>query len=203
MGMTGKRSIEYNTTGWSKSLCAPDDCIVIVRCTDTFWSPCILIVYLILVMSVTLIHIYLNILQIAFVLTCMIISEHLSVRVVFRQGYSDLEKCTLPPSWRHQRESKSSYIIHTVDYLQDFLTRGYIQNKSQVIHVDGGTRYRGHGKLSRHHLTTLPVNDRVQRESSIRQNLIILRSGESQSANWHFLCSRKYSPFKGKGKAVP
>ena len=28
-------------TGWSKSLCAPDGCIVITRCTDTFWSPCI------------------------------------------------------------------------------------------------------------------------------------------------------------------
>ena len=25
-------------TGWSKSLCAPDDCTVIVRCTETFWS---------------------------------------------------------------------------------------------------------------------------------------------------------------------
>jgi len=28
-------------TGWSKSLCAPDNCIVIIRCTETFWSPCI------------------------------------------------------------------------------------------------------------------------------------------------------------------
>jgi len=28
-------------TGWSKSLCAPDHCIVIFRCTETFWSPCI------------------------------------------------------------------------------------------------------------------------------------------------------------------
>jgi len=28
-------------TGWSKSLCAPDDCTVIVRCTETFWSLCI------------------------------------------------------------------------------------------------------------------------------------------------------------------
>jgi hypothetical protein len=70
MGMTGKISIEYN----------------------------ILIGHLILVMSGTLIHIYLNILQIAFVLSCMIISEHLTVRVVFRQGCSGLEKCTLPPS---------------------------------------------------------------------------------------------------------
>jgi len=26
-------------TGWSKSLCAPDDCSVIVRCTETFWTP--------------------------------------------------------------------------------------------------------------------------------------------------------------------
>ena len=29
-------------TGWSKSLCAPDDYTVIVRCTETFWSPCII-----------------------------------------------------------------------------------------------------------------------------------------------------------------
>ena len=28
-------------TGWSKSICAPDDCIVILRYTETFWSPCI------------------------------------------------------------------------------------------------------------------------------------------------------------------
>ena len=27
-------------TGWSKSLCAPDDYNTIVRCTETFWSPC-------------------------------------------------------------------------------------------------------------------------------------------------------------------
>jgi hypothetical protein len=27
-------------TGWSKSLCAPDDCIVIIRWTETFLSPC-------------------------------------------------------------------------------------------------------------------------------------------------------------------
>jgi len=26
-------------TVWSKSLCAPDFCIVIIRCTETFWSP--------------------------------------------------------------------------------------------------------------------------------------------------------------------
>jgi hypothetical protein len=70
IGMTGKSSIEYN----------------------------ILIVHLILVMSVMLIQIYLNMLQIAFVLSCMIISEHLTVRLVFRQGFSGLEKCTLPPS---------------------------------------------------------------------------------------------------------
>jgi len=31
----------YQNTGWSKSLCAPDDCIVIISCTETFWSPCI------------------------------------------------------------------------------------------------------------------------------------------------------------------
>jgi len=48
MGMTGKSSIEYY----------------------------ILIVHLIFVMTVMLIHIYLNILQIAFVLSCMITSEH-------------------------------------------------------------------------------------------------------------------------------
>jgi len=28
-------------TGWSKILCAPDDYNTIVRCTETFWSPCI------------------------------------------------------------------------------------------------------------------------------------------------------------------
>ena len=27
-------------TGWSKSLCVPDICIVIIRCSETFWSPC-------------------------------------------------------------------------------------------------------------------------------------------------------------------
>ena len=27
-------------TGWSKSLCAPDDCIITIRCTQTFWSSC-------------------------------------------------------------------------------------------------------------------------------------------------------------------
>jgi len=27
-------------TGWSKNLCAPDDNIVIIMCTETFWSPC-------------------------------------------------------------------------------------------------------------------------------------------------------------------
>jgi len=27
-------------TGWSKSLCAPDDYSTIIRCTETFWSPC-------------------------------------------------------------------------------------------------------------------------------------------------------------------
>ena len=26
-------------TGWSKSLCATDDCTVIVRCTEAFWLP--------------------------------------------------------------------------------------------------------------------------------------------------------------------
>jgi len=29
-------------TRWSKILCAPDVCIVIIRCTETFWSPCII-----------------------------------------------------------------------------------------------------------------------------------------------------------------
>jgi len=33
-------------TGWSESLCAPDDCVVIIRCTETFWSPCIMFVTL-------------------------------------------------------------------------------------------------------------------------------------------------------------
>jgi hypothetical protein len=32
--------LEY--TGWSNGLCAPDDCTVIVRCTETFWSLCII-----------------------------------------------------------------------------------------------------------------------------------------------------------------
>ena len=32
--------MEHNT-GWSKSVCAPDFCIVIIRCTETFWSLCI------------------------------------------------------------------------------------------------------------------------------------------------------------------
>jgi len=27
-------------TWWSKSLCAPDDYSTIIRCTETFWSPC-------------------------------------------------------------------------------------------------------------------------------------------------------------------
>jgi len=29
------------STGWSKSLCAPDDCTVIIRRTEIFWSLCI------------------------------------------------------------------------------------------------------------------------------------------------------------------
>jgi len=29
-------------TWWSKSLCAPDDYNTIVRCTENFWSPCII-----------------------------------------------------------------------------------------------------------------------------------------------------------------
>jgi len=27
-------------TGWSKSLCAPDDYSTIIRCTEAFWSFC-------------------------------------------------------------------------------------------------------------------------------------------------------------------
>jgi hypothetical protein len=164
MGMTGKSSIECN----------------------------ILIVHLISVMNFMLIHIYLNILQIDFVLSWMIISEHLTFSVRFRQGFSDLEKCTLPPSWRHKRESWTSYIIHTVDYLQDFFTWGCIQNNTcgwwhQVSRAQ---------KLSRPHFSTLRVNDRVQKECSVMQNLILLWSGQPQSVNWHWLCRRKYSPFK-------
>ena len=30
-----------NYTGWSKSLCEPDECNTEVRCTRAFWSPCI------------------------------------------------------------------------------------------------------------------------------------------------------------------
>ena len=30
-------------TEWSKHLCAPDDCTVIVRCTETFWTLCMCI----------------------------------------------------------------------------------------------------------------------------------------------------------------
>jgi len=33
--------VHYSTTEWSKSLCAPDDYSTIIRCTKTFWSPCI------------------------------------------------------------------------------------------------------------------------------------------------------------------
>jgi len=32
---------KYSTyTGWSKSLCGPDDYNTLVSCTETFWSPC-------------------------------------------------------------------------------------------------------------------------------------------------------------------
>jgi len=31
--------MNYNT-GWSKSLCAPDDYNTESRCTETIWSPC-------------------------------------------------------------------------------------------------------------------------------------------------------------------
>lgn len=30
-----------DNTGWSKSVCVPDFCIVIIRYTETFWSTCI------------------------------------------------------------------------------------------------------------------------------------------------------------------
>jgi len=30
-------------TEWSKNLCAPDDYSTIIRCTETFWSPCIIL----------------------------------------------------------------------------------------------------------------------------------------------------------------
>jgi hypothetical protein len=33
--------ITNHTRGWSKSLCAPDDYNTIVRCRETFWSPCV------------------------------------------------------------------------------------------------------------------------------------------------------------------
>jgi len=36
-----KKKLTPLYTGWSKSLSAPDGCIVIIRCTETFWSPCI------------------------------------------------------------------------------------------------------------------------------------------------------------------
>ena len=32
----------YIHTEWSKSLCAPDDYSTIIRCTETFWSHCII-----------------------------------------------------------------------------------------------------------------------------------------------------------------
>jgi len=31
-------TIHVNNTGWSKSLCAPDNYSTIIRCTETFWS---------------------------------------------------------------------------------------------------------------------------------------------------------------------
>jgi hypothetical protein len=34
--------LHFICTGRSKSLCAPDDYNTVVRCTDTFWPPCIL-----------------------------------------------------------------------------------------------------------------------------------------------------------------
>jgi hypothetical protein len=35
-------------TRWSKSLCVPDICIVIISCTETFWSPGIFILFMFL-----------------------------------------------------------------------------------------------------------------------------------------------------------
>ena len=37
-------ALKFNiqNTGWSKSLCVPNDCIVIIRCTGTFRSLCVL-----------------------------------------------------------------------------------------------------------------------------------------------------------------
>jgi len=32
----------FRYTEWSKSLCAPVDCVVFIRCTETFWSPYII-----------------------------------------------------------------------------------------------------------------------------------------------------------------
>jgi len=37
---------QLQNKGWSKSICAPDDCAVIVRCTETFWPLCTRMVFL-------------------------------------------------------------------------------------------------------------------------------------------------------------
>jgi len=36
-----EKKLLLGSTEWSKSLCAPDDYNTEVRCTETFWSPCI------------------------------------------------------------------------------------------------------------------------------------------------------------------
>ena len=38
------RSTNCHNTEWSKSLCAPDDYNTYVRCTETFWSPCSILI---------------------------------------------------------------------------------------------------------------------------------------------------------------
>jgi len=40
--MYGQQNIKKINTWWSKSLRAPDEYNTIVRCTQTFWSPCIM-----------------------------------------------------------------------------------------------------------------------------------------------------------------
>jgi hypothetical protein len=35
------RTFQLHSTEWSKCLCAPDNYNTIIRCTETFWSPCI------------------------------------------------------------------------------------------------------------------------------------------------------------------
>jgi len=37
----GVNPMKLTNTEWSKSPCALDDYSTIIRCTETFWSPCI------------------------------------------------------------------------------------------------------------------------------------------------------------------